>query len=250
MYSKEFKGLLEKSVDDGQYVGLGNPNSKILFIGKEAGIENHNKREMESFSDNAKIWLGNSDLYSKPFCPERDSSLRNYRHTWQKYQKLHDFIFERESPESYCINFVENIFTTELSNLPYPNTNGAKQQNKFREELQKRKNGFFENKYFKDQFSIVVILALDGHYISNYGEGETREIDNIFEVEFFKQVECSSSKDKFWLHHAKDKNKPRLLIHSRQLTNGASIELLETIAEEIKTFSKKQSIDLMPFNSY
>ena len=160
---------------------------------------------MDNYAANAKVWQSGNNIFSLSFDPDESSGLCSHSHTWQKYQKLHDIIFDQKSPENYRINFVENIFTTELSNLPYPNTNGAKQQEKFKEELQKRKNEFFRSEYFKHQFPVVVISALDGHYISNYGEGETREIDNIFEVKFFKQVECSNSKDKFWVHHSKEK---------------------------------------------
>lgn len=243
MYPKEFQESVEKSAENGQYVGLGNPNSKILFIGKEAGIVDNNEEDMEAYSANARIWQNNDDIYSKPFCPENNSPLKNHSHTWQKYQKLHDIIFEKENPEDYCINFVENVFTTELSNLPFPNTKDAKKQVAFRKKLQDRKKYFFDSKFIRE-FPIVLIFALDGNYISNYGEGEIREIDEIFKVEFIRQVECIDSNDKFWIHHSKDHQSPKLLIHTRQLTNGASNELIKKIGDEAKEFIKKHSIDI------
>ena len=34
-YSTEFKKLIEDCEKNDQYIGLGNPNAKILFVGKE-----------------------------------------------------------------------------------------------------------------------------------------------------------------------------------------------------------------------
>lgn len=245
-YNKDFKDLVAQCVKNEQYVGLGNPNAQILFVGKEAGIDPTVTEEMNKYKENAIIWHSGDSIYSEPFKPQEGSGLLNHGHTWQKYQKLHNIIFEKEMSEDYYIDFVQNVFTTELSNLPYENTNGAKQQDQFKYELEKRKREFFDNKYFKSRFPIVLILALDGRYISNHGTGETREIDNIFDVEYKKLVECTRSVDKFWVHYGKDENKPRLLIHARQLTNGASNELLEKIGEEIKAFCKDHSIDIRP----
>ena len=38
MYSKEFKELVEKSAENGQYVGLGKQMPKYFLLGKKLGL--------------------------------------------------------------------------------------------------------------------------------------------------------------------------------------------------------------------
>ena len=127
MENKFLEELL-KSIPENQYIGLGNPNAKILFIGKEAGAE----IETEMFHGGAKSWKEKEFNYSEKYIP-KETKIRNLNHTWQRYQKLYDCILSNleinfEKNDKYEISFVENIFTTELSNLHAPNTNDAKKQ--------------------------------------------------------------------------------------------------------------------------
>jgi hypothetical protein len=238
----EFKNFVKKCIDNNQYVGLGNPNSNILIIGKEAGFDPNNKDRNEDYKSNAIIWQKDSLIYTKPFLPE-DPKLRDGRHTWQKYQKLYNDISNSNLKEKYYINFVGKIFTTELSNLPFPNTQGAKENIKFKEELLKRKQIYFDSDFIRS-FPIVIIPVLDSNYISNNGIGSEREIDNIFKVEFNKEVKCKNSKDKYWIHYSAIKGFPKIVIQTRQFTNGASNELLKSIALEIKEFAINNSIEV------
>lgn len=237
-FPKEFLSIIESN----QYVGIGNPNAKILFIGKEAGLPIGSKDHHGS----ANSWKKGNN-YSLRFTPDskENKDLRNYRHTWQKYQKLFELIennlkIQQTKNNEYEINFVENVFTTELSNLSAPTTIEAKKLEGFREHLKKRKEEFWKSDFIKS-FPIVVIAASDNNYIETY-QGEICE---LFEVEFIKEIKCNE-REKIWVHHSKkEQNKPlKLVIHTRQLTNGASNKLIEKIAELISDFVVKNSIKI------
>ncbi len=235
-YSVEFNKLVKKSIENNQYIGLGNPNAKILFVGKEVGISANSVVTYGS----AKSWLNKDEDYSARFIPK--DNIKNFRHTWQKYQKLYDLILENTQIESdkkeYEITFVENVFATELSNLAAPTTNKAKQLDGFKVELDKRKELFWKSDYINN-FSVIVITASDNAYIETY-QGE---VCKIFDVKFDKEVLYSRS-NKMWLHYSNNKT-PKLVIHTRQLTNGASNKLMEGIANEITLFLKKNNINII-----
>ncbi|AIG30913.1 hypothetical protein IA01_10785 [Flavobacterium psychrophilum] len=236
MENKLLEELLKK-IPENQYIGLGNPNSKILFIGKEAGAE----IETEMFHGSAKSWKEKEFNYSEKYVPE-ETKIRNLNHTWQRYQKLYDCILsnleiEFEKKDKYEISFVENIFTTELSNLHAPNTTDAKKQEKFTEELKSRKDIFFKSNFIK-QFPIVVIFASDNKYIETY-QGEVCELFNVK----FDKLHNENAKDKIWIHSETENDKnPRLVIHTRQLTNSISVDLIPNICELIVEFIKEHSI--------
>jgi hypothetical protein len=238
-YSDEFRDLVLNG-DKENYIGLGNPNSKILIIGKEAAIDPSAESNLEKYHSNAKDWhrdveSNNPSKYSIAFMPPEQALLNN-NHTWQKYQLLHDRIYPELKPkENYYINFVENIFTTEMSNFPSPKTADAQKNNRFKEALINRKKTFFNTDFIKNQFDVVIIAGLG--YIRNHGEGETREIDNIFGVSFIPPVQIvktTKGTQSFWVHMNEDKSK--LVIQTRQFSNGISNALIYKIAETINTF--------------
>jgi len=233
-YSNEFNDLLEESLKNNEYVGLGNPNAKILIIGKEPGMELGAKITHGS----AEYWKNND--YSKSF--PATGKLRNLNHTWQKYQKLYDLILDklnkcRNKIDKYEINFVENIFTTELNKIPALKSTEAKKHKDFKNKLNARKE-IFKSKFIRN-FPIVIIAANDNKYIETYN-GEVRE---LFEVDFIKEINCGKS-NKMWLHYSNNE-KPKIVIHTRQLTNGASNALLEKIANLVVEFINKNKINII-----
>lgn len=239
-YNKNFEELLE-TLPDNEYIGLGNPNSKILFIGKEAGTE----IGTEIFHGNAKSWKVKEFDYSKRYIPS-EPNLRNLNHTWQRYQKLYDKIIsklnridENQKKDKYEITFLENIFTTEFSNMPAKTTNTAKKQINFSTELEKRKQIFFRTNFI-EQFHIIVIFATDNNYIETY----PGEVSELFKVKFDYQYDYPG-RDKIWIHsEINPENNPKLLVHTRQLTNSISKDLLDSISEIITNFIKTNSIHL------
>ncbi len=230
--------LLQR-ISENQYVGLGNPNAKILFIGKEAGAE----IEEEIYHGSVKSWREKKFNYSERYTP-KEEKIRNLNHTWQRYQKLYESILlnlniEFDKKDKYEISFIENVFTTELSNLHAPNTKDAKKQVKFGQELKLRKTEFFKSKFI-EEFQIVIIFASDNKYIETY----PGEICELFNVKFI-ELHNPNAKDKIWIHTKNETGKkPKLLIHTRQLTNRITTELIPTISEIVAEFMKTNLIKL------
>ncbi len=242
-YSNEFHRLIEDCKQNKQYVGLGNPNAKILFIGKETGVD----IGTQLYHGMGESWLEKKFDYSSRFRPT-EAQLCDGKHTWQKYQKLFELIISEQldnnnikaKDEDYEITFVENVFTSELSNLAAPNTRDAKKNKEFSSALKERKESFWKNEFIK-QFPIVFIFASDNKYIETY-QGEVCE---LFDVKFYEQR--TAKQDKYWIHYAEEgmhQVYPKLLIHTRQLTNGASNDLINDLAEVAKQFIKEHSINI------
>ncbi len=99
-YTKEFNTLIEDCLENNEYIGLGNPNSSILFVGKEAGMH----RENELTHGTAKFWKKKEYDYS--FNPNK---LKNLSNTWQNYQKLFECIYDDEKGSEYA-TFLKKSF--------------------------------------------------------------------------------------------------------------------------------------------
>ncbi|MDR0801343.1 hypothetical protein [Fluviicola sp.] len=234
-YNQHLEDLLKK-IESNHYVGLGNLNAKILFIGKEPGVEVGS----EIYDGTARSWSEKQFDYSKSYIPPKKSSIRNLNHTWQRYQKLYDLILQNlnihqgyQKKDKYEISFIENVFTTELSNLHAKTTFEAKQHENFAAELEKRKKILFRSNFIS-QFPIVVIFANDNQYIETY----PGEVCELFKVKF-DGLHDYSGKDKIWVHSAVSESQPKLLIHTRQLTNSISSELIKNLALLITEFIQK-----------
>jgi hypothetical protein len=77
----------------------------------------------------------------------------------------------------------------------------------------------------------VLIFASDRNYI----ETTPGEVCETFNVRFIETKTIGSAR--MWLHREKlDTSSPRLLIHTRQLANGASNALIATLATEVAAF--------------
>lgn len=244
-YNNNFNTLIDICIEQNQYLGLGNPNAKILFVGKEAG----SPTDSDITHGSGLSWKENKNDYSRRFTPDEknENKLRNKNHTWQKYQRLYESILDRlnikeESiKKDYEISFVENVFTTELSNLPALKTSEAKKLKDFKPNLENRKTVFWKSDFIK-QFPIIIIAASDNKYIETYNG----EVCELFDVEFSETLLIGNS-GKIWVHYAEEgKNNifPKLVIHTRQLTNGASNNLLAKIADFVKDFVEKYDIKI------
>lgn len=251
-YTENFKKVLELNT----FIGTGNPNSKILIVGKEVAtnIESDNPLEKQnsiSTINNVSDWKNNvlnntSQDQIKPWNYDESlsldmvdnnplfafkSSIKKYTSdTWKKYQKLHDIIFKGEIDRNndLPLNFQENFFITEMSVLPSKTTGKAQKHKEFKTKLQHRKDNFFKSEFIQD-FPVVILACQN--YIQN--NGKIREIDDIFNVSF--QKEKGTTKQKFWVHKSKT-DKPKLVIHTRQLSNAVEDDLLIQMGEEIKNF--------------
>lgn len=243
-YTKEFKEAIKLNT----YLGTGKPNSKILIVGKEVAtdikdglnksLENKN---LKDFNENCDDWktnvklnksqgeLENWPIESNPLFAFKGTIKKNTSNTWKKYQKLYDIIFKNEINRNNLLelDFQKDFFITEMSVLPAKTTGKAQKKSDFKEKLQERKNSFISSKFIQD-FPIVILAC------GNYIVGE--EITRIFGVNFIE--EKRGEKQKFWIHREKS-GKPKLVIHTRQLSNAVEDELLKKIGIEIREFLEK-----------
>lgn len=262
-YSDKFIEAVNFSKDKELFLGYGNPNGKILMIGKEhyfnhslveqgssefykeilTARETENKRNIISWENNIKEnfepdWNPNQIH----FCDNTNSltawwNQKNIQdknnnggtsNTYLHYQKLYQNIFFDGRKEER-INFQKEFFNTELNDLPAKKDFNLPELNKLKSEFIKRRQELFKLPFFKT-FPIVIIAS--GHYPSRYNFN----LEDIFDVEYIgKPTEVGNS----WynLHHSKDGK--RMLIHTRQLSTSVSIDLMNGLSKEIKSFLNK-----------
>ena len=260
-YSKTFENEAYNCEKIGIYLGTGNPNSKILIIGKETAIDTENRanrdelyvrfqnESQEAFEQNASKWNFNvknlvdadslpnwiggidSPLSSNPLFPFKSLPTNKLKegHTWKKYQKLHDLLIHNDIAYSKEkeFDFHRNSFLTEINSASAKYTKYADKSS-----VPVRKQFLKESKFI--QCFPIVILAC-----SNYING--KEICDIFNVTFERQ----GGKDKqlFWTHYNSDRTK--LVIHTRQLSANVSDDLLREMANEIYRFRSEKWIQFI-----
>lgn len=242
-YTQEFNNVTTLNT----YIGTGNPNSKILIIGKEVATDTENgknksleEKNLIAFNSNVEIWKKNiknnvsqneisnwkiENQENNPLYAFKGVRIKKEGHTWRKYQKLYNLVYENQEKE--IINFQENFFITEMSILPSKTTKEAQKKSDFQSELGERKETFLKSDFIQN-FPIVILAC--GDYIN----GE--ELTKIFKVQFTEQK--GTKRQHYWIHKSSSK-KPKLVIHTRQLSGNVSNELLIGIANEIKNFLKK-----------
>lgn len=260
-YSKEFEQLVEDCLPT--YIGTGNPNSKILIIGKECAIDAEKDREhyLRDIVHNADDWKNN--IKNNTYCDNVDNWLHTQSHrynplypykgqeykkrsidkdgntraetgtsaTWYNYQKLLNFIMN--TTENSKISFHEYCFTTEFNQSPGKNSKEISENdriNSIKKRLKLFKNDFFQ------QFPIVIVAC--GHYVRDYNIN----LEEIFNV---KWQGSTIDIDKNWMNvHYQVSGNPKLLIHTNQLSFNITDKLLIEIAEKCTNFINQYNINL------
>ena len=229
MYSKEFIKYVKNGVDN-YYVGSGNPNANILFIGKESAISEKNLEGKRWYANNAKDWEnhiehGTYEILNYPI--PKDHIFRKEKswgkNTWSKYQKLSNCIFNKEE-KPYHIDFLENVFTTEINDSPNKHTNTANKSY-----LNERKLLFKEADFIQN-FPVVVLACSD--YVKN--NEDIREIEDIFGVKFKEEYENKVYTKTNWFYSHYNEEKTKLVIHTRQLSANVKPELLIDMGKVIR----------------
>lgn len=230
MYSEEFKEFVQNGVNNGYFVGTGNPNANILFIGKESAISEDNIEGKKWYKKNATDWknhITNNTCEILSYSVPKEHVFRKEKswgkNTWSKYQKLSDFIFSKDK-KPYHIDFLENVFTTEINDSPNKNTNTANKNN-----LNERKLLLKESKFIQN-FPVIVLACSD--YIKN--NDEIREIDEIFGVHYKDEYEKKIYTKSNWFFSHYNDDKTKLVIHTRQLSTNVMSELLANMGEVIR----------------
>lgn len=228
MFKDTFKLYVEQGVNN-YFVGTGNPNAKILFIGKESAISSDDINGKLWYSNNANDWnkhIASNTCEIFEYFVDENHVLRNGwgKNTWSKYQKLSDIIWKQETKPFY-IDFLKYTFTTELNDSPEKNTATANKSG-----LNERKL-LFKKSEFIQGFPVVVLACSD--YIKN--NAELREIDEIFNVTYNGDETGRYWYNKgnwFYIHHNEDRTK--LVIHTRQLSADVKNEMLECMGAIIR----------------
>ena len=220
----KFLNLLASNPD--QYIGYGNPNADICFVGKEAT----GMLPLQCGLGSATYWMTSLPMFFDRIKTDNpNDSIWKEGHTWNKYQKLYDVIFPENAAKPGTMNFEQHVFVTEMSAMPAATTAEGKGTSGFEGQLALRKQKFFAHPYFKD-FKVIVLACSD--YIVNFGD--RREIDSLFEVTFDINGGAHEvgPQNAFWVHHSADGK--RMVIHTRQLSGAVSDKLLEEMGAVIR----------------
>ena len=128
MYSESFRIFVREGLDK-YFIGTGNPNAKILFIGKESAIAPTDTVGRNWYLKNATEWkchLDNDTEECYSYTVDENHPLRKNwgKNTWSKYQLLSDYIWNKQT-EKYRVEFLQSIFTTEINDSPAKTTSAA-----------------------------------------------------------------------------------------------------------------------------
>lgn len=261
-YTPEFRKTLNHCRKHNLFLGFGNPNAKILILGKEQAYNNKAivgtpefikeilvNREKEN-EKNIKGWEKNLEENTIPdwdnmpewhqILPDSINPFYNWgsqlnrpnrdknggtSNTYLKYQKFYQFL--NGTGKSEKINFLKDFFISELNDVPTKYSYPDKALREIRQKSIEERKVLFEDSFFK-KFPITIIAA--GHYPRDYGF----DIQKIFEVDFNESK--TEGKDWYNIHFSNDRK--RIVIHTRQLSMNVTDNLLEKIAGECHSYFK------------
>ena len=217
-----FEEFINECEKNNQICGQGNPNADILIIGKEPYMDL--KTNQKSLQEELQR------QYERCKRGDFGNAKRGKNPTWCNYQSLIEKVYKPKVEfNSGLFDFEKYAFTTELSSIPRKNSKYPEAKPFIQDRLR-----FFEKSKFIQDFPVIILAC--GGYIKN--DDKVREIDNTFHVEFSQEYGKKESKNRFWTHV--DKNDPRrLVIHTRQFSNGISKDLIKEMASVIREHLRK-----------
>ena len=240
-YSNEFKDLIARIEQTKDFIGYGNPNAKILIIGKEEsldmGKEDDNIIYNQASKGNWKGWeevIGNPSITpdsipvwkeSGKFCPlypwKGDDLPKG---TWTNYQNLINRLYP-EADAGKMTTFHQYAFITEFNDLP--SKTSKRKDPEVQQRITHRCKNVLNHPFYK---SFPIVIAACGHYVKDYNIN----LEDIFNQKYIEPESVKIKRE--WINiHRKDN---RILIHTRQLSNSFSPELIERIAEYIEPLQK------------
>lgn len=223
--SNNFYKSNDKTSPNPFYIGFGNPNSKVLFIGKEKGFESTKEEQLllESIK-NPDEWFFNISNTIEPsstkFYKESTIDYNNVflpyegpmkgQHTWNSYSS----ILSRIMNKSYSKNqFLSESFITEVNPAP----SKTSQISRFTDQ---RRLDFLNHEFYTN-FPIIVLGC--ANYLSK------KNIEHTFNVRFV----CSKSEPRKKLEIYQ--NTSTILLNTRQLSMDVSREYLDKVAAMTKS---------------
>lgn len=262
-YTESFKKAVEFSKNNSLFLGSGNPNAKLLFIGKEAAIdmEKSEQQYLNEFKKNATDWESNCSNATQPDAIDNwfmEDQIPTYNplypykgqkntiesrnangaiirghggtsKTWHNYQKIIDTVHFNSTP-SEQINFHEYAFCSELNQVT---ANYSHQIPKnIRENSILKRKALFQKQFFRD-FTITIVAV--GHYVRDFDV----DLQAIFGVTYAAEISKLHSEglknEYINVHYDNFENPTRLLIHTNQLSM-VSNELVQRLGEICKAF--------------
>lgn len=252
------------------YIGHGNPNAKILFIGQEPAIDpeaNELQYHLE-ISGNAEKWKNivsnrmgyeTIDISKEEFSPlhpyvnqkfqvaskNKNGHFRGKEgtsRTWYNYQKLVNKILDLYSgnrktmTKDDYLDFHRLSFHTDMSDAT---------SKKHSNTLEGRKSVIDRVSLLSSDFfrKFPVVIAAVGHF-SRDTYGDSYFVD-LFNVDFLGNESSEKSK---WMNISirKSPNNPMLLIHTPQFSAAISDQYLDKMARHVVDFAQDNRIDLLP----
>lgn len=265
MENNLFKDLIKKvdKYENVEFIGYGNPNAKILIIGKECAIDpKHDKNNIYELSikNNKKQWLkiinetNNFDTGDIPSwfsaCPmeEKFSPLFPFKGekftinrkdktegtstTWYNYQKLIDEInkaIQKDNSQTPSDrkkdSEIDFLKDCFITEFNDVCSLYSRRSSEVIQSIKNRTENLLNDPFFK---SFPIIIVACGHYIRQYKH--IIDLQKLFEVEWDGQTVFV---DKKWYNIHKGNGK--ILIHTNQLSINISNQLLKDIAKECKS---------------
>lgn len=215
------------------YIGYGNPNSEILFLGKEKAFDITNSPDLflhESINNNIQweclIENCNTNLEFNPLFPQKyfgEKFKIKHTHTWGMYHKLVKGITENPNISSELgvleNNFFNHCFTTEVNHIPSKYSSNLKSIDPRKELLQ---HAFYKS------FKYVIIGAI--------GAIDQIQIKEIFGELKSKEVQLNKKGSKKERKIEVFQNDTQKIILCNQLSGAAgwSSEEIANLINEIK----------------
>lgn len=260
IYKPEFLSALDYCKNNNLFLGFGNPNGKVLVIGKEHYCAHNYPVGTDEFcneildirtSDNKKNVLGWEANVQRQFVPDfantafnNDSNpqiawmsqnnklnitLKDGSPNWGtsgtylNYQKIYQNLFLNGQKQEK-INFQKEFFLSEMNDLPSKESYNLPRLNELRKSFINERKSLFKLDFFRT-FPIVIIAS--GHYAKNHGF----DIEEVFDVKFTGETKFIS-KSWYNVHYSEDKK--RIVLHTRQLSNAVEGALLDAVNSEIQ----------------
>lgn len=266
-YSSEFKEILQLAKNKEMFLGTGNPNSKIVFIGKEAAIDEklNANQHFREISNNTIDWENNydnemqfSDIDNWFITPNYNPlyPYKGQKHivesrnkegeivkgkggtskTWFNYQKIINGIYFKDASNT-TINYHEYAFSSELNQCTGPYSRTIPKEIT-KESIDKRKE-LFQQPFFKE-FSITIVAV--GHYVRDFDI----DLQQIFQMNFHEELSNEFSKglstNYINIHYDDLENPTKMLIHTNQLSM-VSNELVTRLSKICNDFLKNSLIN-------
>lgn len=262
-YTGTFRKAVQFSKDKELFLGTGNPNAKLLFVGKEAAIDSDKSQQQyeQEFKKNATDWehnfksetqfdaidnwfIGNRLPLYNPLYPYKgqkntiESRSENGEikrghggtsKTWYNYQKIIDTVYSNSEPSDY-INFHEYVFCSELNQVT---ANYSHQIPKhIREESIFKRRDLFQEQFFRD-FPITIVAV--GHYVRDFEIDLQDFFGLVYDAETSRNYSEGLKNEYINVHYDTVDNPTKLLIHTNQLSM-VSNELVQRLGAICKSF--------------